>query len=306
MSKRPLVVSLGQGRFEFTGRYDFSLQSGFDDTMIDALRIDDTIEAYSHDVFEVCRRNSRCTEDAWDAFQETFLVFARRHPELDKSEDLRPWLRETARRCSLAVCRKAEAHKLAANSGSVESVESSDPSLDVTELIEILRHEVAELPDHERQLISLIYQKGCSHRDVSVKLSIPAGSVHAALTKTLNHLRSRLRKRRIVFSGLLSVFLLHQSAQADVAEDKESKELQKYVTPSARWTWTMSGLKAAITVICLGGLTFATMSQLLPELRSSWTEFFPGISNHDVKSEECGDEVVDEEMMAFESAKSSR
>ena len=71
------------------------------------------IAEHGPSVLGVCRRTTRDTDTALEAFQDTFLACTARWDSLDQETDLGPWLRETARRCAMARLRRSNRHRAA-------------------------------------------------------------------------------------------------------------------------------------------------------------------------------------------------
>ena len=222
--------------------------------MIEPVRIDDTIYAYSADVFRVCRRVTSSREDALDAYQETFLAFTRRQEQLDLTEDLRPWLRETARRCSLATLRKTARVGNQLASDVTDDSPETGVTFESSEVTAILHEEVSRLSPGERDVLVLLYSEGLSHREAAARLEIPEGSMHRRLSRTLTGLRNRLKKRDIVLSILLLLFLLHDSEvhAAPPSPDRATKPAKR----PARTVKSTATLLLAISAIV--GTTVAT------------------------------------------------
>ncbi len=186
--------------------------------MIEPILPDRLVEQHVSVIFRTCRRNTPCDESAWEAFQETFLVFSRRRADLDHQSDFGPWLHETARRCCLAVVRKER--RLPATG--VADLDSAAPVVDddqanaacLAEVTNVLREELSRLPQEDQDLLRCLYAEGMTHRDIAGRLNCPAGSVHAKAEEARRRLRKRIERRGIVASALLLLFLLQGKAEA--------------------------------------------------------------------------------------------
>lgn len=184
--------------------------------MTEPVLSDLSVEQHFPMIFRTCRQNTPCEDSAWEAFQETFLVFARRRDDLDLESDYGPWLRETARRCSLAIIRKNRRCAITQTT-KFESVipTVSDAQVDAasnSEATAVLREEIAKLSVEDQELLTCLYAEGMSHRELAGRLKCPTGSVHAKAAEARRRLRKRMERRGIVVSILLLLLL---QAKAD-------------------------------------------------------------------------------------------
>lgn len=170
-------------------------------------------------VFSICRRITGSVDASWDAFQETFLAMTRQWETLDHDRDLKPWLAETARRCSLTVLRKQRKHRASdlSNDEIRETIfdESDVDGLAIRrELIQIMSEEFAKLRPQERELLSMCVVEGISHRHAAKTLECSPGSIHAKVKSAREELNARMKKRGVAYSFLLLGFLLQNEASA--------------------------------------------------------------------------------------------
>ena len=186
--------------------------------MIEPTRRDQWVEQHIPMIIGTCRRNTSSEDLAWEAFQETFLVFSRRRADLDLQSNFGPWLYETARRCSQAVARKERRRP----TNGVTDLESVTPTVSddqsgttcLAETKSMLREELSQLPQADQELLHCLYSESMSHRDVAHRLKCPAGSVYAKAEDARRRLRKRLERRGIVVGALLLLFLLQAQAEA--------------------------------------------------------------------------------------------
>jgi RNA polymerase sigma factor (sigma-70 family) len=214
--------------------------------------LNDVALACSEDVFRTCCYNTDSPEAAWDAFQDTFLALARRYTELDHSSDLRPWLRETARRCSLAVVGKDRRRNarvsLTPELDGVPQIARQNDELEYRELTQMVTEELAKLPAADQELLRLIHAEGQSHRDVAPQMHCPTGSVHARVTRAHNRLRQRMKRRGAEIGLLLLVFLFNDRT---VFAGSSVPPTQPHV-PKTRTTTFLRRILTGLVVVLLG------------------------------------------------------
>jgi RNA polymerase sigma factor (sigma-70 family) len=163
-------------------------------------------------VYGVCRRVLRDDHLAEDAFQNTFLVLARKARAIDRPAALAGWLYGVALRVALKARPPASPAPLAE-----PATDPSDPTgrLVADELRLALDEEVARLPDADRDLLVLVYLEGKTHDEAARALGCPLGSVAWRLGKARDNLRRRLLRRGIELSvGALLLLAFTGRAQA--------------------------------------------------------------------------------------------
>lgn len=175
------------------------------------------IEEHAAVVLGACRRHTNSESAAWDACQDTFLAFSYRRNSLDLTRDIRPWLLETARRCSLAVLRNERRVPTNTEESTLRSYEFDYvDGIFLKEATDVLREEIAKMPTRERELIQLVFVDCIPHRKAAETLGCPAGSLHSKAEQARNTLRERLERRGISLSLLLLLFLLQGQADASL------------------------------------------------------------------------------------------
>ncbi len=150
-------------------------------------------------VLGVCRRILRDRHEIDDAFQATFLVFARRAGSIRGAESVGRWLHGVARR----VARRADAQRtlLSVRGGdlSAEEPASPDGSPDEIavgkELLAVLDDELTRLPASLRSPIILCDLEGLTREEAANRLGWPVGTVHSRLSRARDQLRRRLFRR---------------------------------------------------------------------------------------------------------------
>lgn len=159
-------------------------------------------------VLGTCGRVLRDSHAAEDAFQATFLVFARKASSIGRGESLAGWLHRTATRIalrSLAKSRRTHAHPLP----DVPNRESND-SPEWSDLRPVLDEEIGRLPEKYRVPFVLCYLEGQTNEAAAKQLGCPKGTILSRLARGRDWLKSRLLRRGIA----LSAFAIPTTANA--------------------------------------------------------------------------------------------
>lgn len=137
-------------------------------------------------------------EDASDAVQEAYLRAWRAMNRFDSSRRIEPWLYQIARRALYDLYRK-QSRSPASLEPTIEIEDAPDlePLPDALFAKEESRAHVraalAELGAAERAVLALRYDEELSFEDISISLSMPAGTARSIHHRALAKLRSRLK-----------------------------------------------------------------------------------------------------------------
>ena len=161
------------------------------------------IERHGPMVLAVCRNVLRGQHDVEDAFQDTFLAFARSAHTIKHSEHLAQWLRQVALHTALRSRFKASQRRFHERNRTDYRTEYPTDPPDLF-LIPLLREEVSRLPVNCRLPVVLCYLEGKSCREAAAQLCCPVGTIKGRLWRARQTLRDRL-SRRVVdsYSGPL-------------------------------------------------------------------------------------------------------
>ena len=155
-------------------------------------------QVYGRLVYAIAYRTLGDVGLAEDATQQTFVQAWRAAASYDPSRALGAWLTTIARRVAIDVYRRERRHR------NLESIHSSDADLvtlppsaeQIYDVLEV-RHALAELPEHDRELIRLQHYDDLTHSEIATRLDIPLGTVksrsfraHRRLAGLLGHLRA--------------------------------------------------------------------------------------------------------------------
>lgn len=138
-------------------------------------------------------------EDAADAVQDALYSALRKRGRFDsKRGSLQAWFLSIVRNRCLDMLRKRKRQR----SHEVEwsEVHSSDDSPDQSaerrELLTLVKKELMNMPEEQREIILLRDYHNLSYADVAQVLSVPTGTVMSRLHRARNELRRRLREYR--------------------------------------------------------------------------------------------------------------
>jgi RNA polymerase sigma factor (sigma-70 family) len=158
-------------------------------------------------VYRVCRRALHHEQDAEDAFQATFLVFAQNLRSLRKHTSLASWLHGVARRVAL----KARARVAARRRHEGRAPASREvPPAEVTwaEVRTALDDELARLPERWRLPLVLCYLEGRTQDEAARQLGWSKITLRRRLDEARAALGRRLTLRGAAWPGALSAVLL--------------------------------------------------------------------------------------------------
>ena len=163
-------------------------------------------------VLGVCNRVLRDSHAAEDAFQATYLVFARKAASIGRRESVAGWLYKVAYRIAI----RARAASLRHTTEPLLDVPGRDlpDDSDWRELRPVLDEEIGRLPEKYRIPFVLCYLEGQTNEQAAEQIGCPKGTVLSRLSRGREWLRLRLVRRGIVLSSATLSTLSSQSAVA--------------------------------------------------------------------------------------------
>jgi RNA polymerase sigma factor (sigma-70 family) len=217
-------------------------------------------------VWAVCRRMLRNHHDAEDAFQATFLVFARGAGGIRSGAAVGGWLCGVAGRVASRVRLKPRPESAAAEPTDGHP-DGALGDLTVREAEAILYEELARLPAKYRDAVVLCCLEGLSRDEAAARLGWTENQVKNCLEQGRERLRSRLARRGIALGVPLLTTLLAPPATAAppvLATEPPTavSTLANGVTRTmwiAKWKWAAAA--CAALVLTAGGTIAAVLSQ---------------------------------------------
>ncbi len=143
-------------------------------------------------VWTVCRRSLRDPNDAEDAFQSTFLIFAAKAGSIRRGDKLGGWLHGVAVKVSSRARR--DLSKRPKEVDDFAETSTTDP-IERRDQVAVLHEELARLPCKYRDPIVLCHLEGCTHDEAAARLGWPVGTVRGRLSRGRDQLKERLIRR---------------------------------------------------------------------------------------------------------------
>jgi RNA polymerase sigma factor (sigma-70 family) len=163
-------------------------------------------------VLGLCRRILRDQHEAEDAFQATFLVFARKAGSIGQREAVGCWLYKVAYRIALRL--RASATKRLTTGEPAEELPAPEPidDADWRDLRPVLDEEIARLPEKYRAAFVLCYLEGRTNEEAAVQLGCPKGTILSRLSRGREWLRARLTRRGVALTAASLTLTLSRNA----------------------------------------------------------------------------------------------
>ena len=202
----------------------------------DSAAFRDLVARHGPAVLRVCRRFAPDPHAAEDAVQATFLVLVQRARSIQNPEQLDRWLTGVARKVAARASRRevrrterehrwAETHR--------EASPDAERSLGI-EVRRVVREELGQLPDADRQPLTLCYLDGLTHEEAARRIGCPVGTIKARLVRARRRLRDRLDRRGVALGLGLLLFLLRRPTVASAEETLFDSTIEAM-------TWTHAG-----------------------------------------------------------------
>ncbi|MBQ4057641.1 MAG: RNA polymerase sigma factor [Lachnospiraceae bacterium] len=164
--------------------------------------IDQLVEQYSDSVYRYCKSITYTLEDAEDLYQQTFLKAFELHKKISLEKNPKAYLLSIATNIwrnhkSMYARRERIAPTVSSELEGVqiEDIRSEQDVLEQVvkeEQLELLRKCVDNLPEKQRQVITLFYAGELSLEEISKVLKIPKGTVKSRLHKAKEELRKEM------------------------------------------------------------------------------------------------------------------
>ncbi len=182
-----------------------------------AQAFDGLVRRYADAVYGVCLRRLGRPEDAEDAAQAAFIVLARKARSV-RPESLASWLHGTAMRAAAKTAslnaRRVRREEEAAKMRTAVSAAPDSPAPGWEDARPHLDGEIARLPEKSREALIRHYFAGRSYRELAAELRVSEGTAAARVSRALERLRKRFRKRGVALGAAGLGPLLAAEAQA--------------------------------------------------------------------------------------------
>lgn len=160
------------------------------------------VQRHGRLVLNVCQRVLGDFHAAQDASQATFLVLARKAGILDRTNPIGGWLYKVAYHLALRSRAVSARHRLGEQEATDERADlattANAADVDQRELHQVIREELAALPEKYRAPLTLCYLDGRSHAEAAREIGVPRGSMAKRVGEGLERLRERLLHRGLV------------------------------------------------------------------------------------------------------------
>jgi RNA polymerase sigma-70 factor (ECF subfamily) len=158
---------------------------------------DEIVDRYRRQVYRLAYRFTHNREDAYDISQEVFIKVFKSLGNLRKASTFHKWLRQIAINTCIDHLRKCPDEKVLDDFSQMEHEharggysELPDIRMAVSELQDMIRKAVDQLPERQRTVFVLRHYEDLSLKDMAQMLKCPLGTVKA----NLFHATQRLRK----------------------------------------------------------------------------------------------------------------
>lgn len=175
---------------------------------------DEIVHRYEGELYRYLHRYLNDRDLAEDVFQGTFLQLHRKSHLFDEGRAFRPWLYGIATHRAIDALRRRGLR----SSASLDQAYADEPGArDLKPLIDVLeaatpsppdsaeeaerrewaRRAVAELPEHLRSTVVLVFFQGLKYTEVAEILNVPLGTVKSRLHTALNKLAEKWKKSEL-------------------------------------------------------------------------------------------------------------
>ncbi|HEV8060698.1 MAG TPA: sigma-70 family RNA polymerase sigma factor, partial [Gemmataceae bacterium] len=207
-------------------------------------------------VRSVCRRVLHHEQDAEDAFQATFLVFATKGQSIRKTVSISSWLHGVAYR--VAMNAKRARRQAPHDSSAVADPRKDEPptAAALREVQAIVDEELGRLPEKYRAPFVLCCLEGKSRLEAATELGLLEGTVSSRMARARQDLQQRLTRRGVVLSAALCAIDLTRAAAPAIGPALADRTARAAVSFAAGLA-AASELSSAPVVALAKGVLFA-------------------------------------------------
>jgi RNA polymerase sigma factor (sigma-70 family) len=199
----------------------------------DAHAFEQLVQKHGPMVRNVCLQILRRPHDADDAFQATFIVFAKKAQSIHNKDSLGSWLYGVALRTARRLRFQAQnrIHKeIEAAALNDDFYEESPQDAETWRLV---HEELNELPEKYRKPIILCYLQGKTYTEAASELNLSYDETRGKLERGRNLLRDRLTQKSLLYSSVALAAFLSKSSQAAVPAALIQSTAQASILPAS-------------------------------------------------------------------------
>lgn len=131
------------------------------------------------------------THDAEDAFQEVFTRLYIRLGSIRDEQALRGWIAQVTRNVALDWLRRAS--REVPTGEPIDERAFEEPLRAVDQALGV-RAALAELPEHQREILDRFFARDESYRTIGEALGLPAGTIASRISRALAALRAEYER----------------------------------------------------------------------------------------------------------------
>lgn len=149
-------------------------------------------EQYFRQMFRICLRYARTTEDAEDYLQEAFVRVFHDLRQFRMEGPLGAWIRRVVINTVLQQLRRRKIVFSGDDVGDFTNINAPDKDLPGNLDAELLTRYIQNLPDGYRVVFNMYAIEGYTHQEIADTLGIQVGTSKSQLSKARAMLRSRI------------------------------------------------------------------------------------------------------------------
>ncbi|MCA9213396.1 MAG: sigma-70 family RNA polymerase sigma factor [Planctomycetales bacterium] len=178
------------------------------------------VRRYAGIVMGVCRRSTKDSHDAEDAFQATFMVFAKNAHKVRDAAALSSWLHGVALRTSLRINRQSTRQLSNSLDDEPMTTKEVDPFEQLSNKFANQKtdEELNQLPEQLRTPMILRYLSGMNNNEIADQLNLSVSAVEGRLKRAKSKLRARLMRHGISLGAVVVGIAANRTSEAAVSE----------------------------------------------------------------------------------------
>ena len=182
------------------------------------------VNNYSNMVYDCSLRILSNHQHAEDVTQSTFILFSQKFKEFSSDVKIGGWLYRTATFIAKNE-QRIEARRMNSELESSKNNNASD-SPDWQSVSPYIDEFIAILPENQRNAILLKYMQGKSQEEIGTLMNCSRGTVSSWISRGLESLRCKLRKKGIVLTGSALAMMMTVRLKAESTASLNSAVLQ--------------------------------------------------------------------------------